>query len=127
MDVEHPWLWLAGFFGVLGLALAGVVMVDVGGRGSVTFHVTNAASTDPVTVTVERETGNSFERVHRTTVDDVRETAWTATEPGYYEVTLATPERSCTLGVVLEVVDGRLTVGNEYGTAASGCPTGFST
>jgi hypothetical protein len=122
MNVERPYLWVVGAAVLLAVsASAGYFLLD-SGDGAVEFHMTNAPPEESVVVTIERDDGESLEQIHRTTVTGPRETVWTATEPGYYEVTLATADKSCTRGIVLEVVDGDLTVGNDDAIQWSDCP-----
>lgn len=120
MEIERPWLWIASVIGLFAASAVGVVFM--GGQDSIEFQVKNTPSDDSVVLTVEREDGESLEQIHRTTVTDSRETTWTATEPGYYEVTLATDDQSCTRGLVLETIDSDLTVANDDIVDWSGCP-----
>ena len=122
MNVEQPYLWIVGVAVLLAVsASAGYFLLD-SGEGPVKFHITNAPPKESVVVTIEREDGESLEQVHRTTVTGPREPVWTATEPGYYEVTLATADQSCTRGIVIEVVGGDLLVDNDDAIQWSGCP-----
>ena len=122
MDVERPWLWAAGAVALLVVSVGAGYVVSVGGHDSVGFRVAALPADEPVALTVERETDGSFQRVHSATVRDSRETAWRATEPGYYRVTLSTGERSCTRSVVVEADDGRLRAVDDPLVDWSDCP-----